>query len=289
MAVETTVGQGAYTYTVDPHWGRGPRGVTALGVAQGVTGDSEDRVYVFQRAPVAQVMIFDRDGALLSTWGEGQFRSPHGIWMSPRDELFITDTADHTVSHWTKDGRRLRSWGTSATPGAPGQPFNRPTKAIETPDGEMYVTDGYGNQRVHRYDRAGNRVLSWGEKGTGSGQFVLPHDIWLDPSGRLLVCDRENRRIQWFSREGAYLGEWSDWQNPMQVFIRDNVMYVAHAYAEISVRMLDGTLLARWPWQSVLTHEKEKSPHSLWVDSRGDIYVGEVVGEGGLQKFTRQR
>ncbi|TAK21748.1 MAG: hypothetical protein EPO26_13295 [Chloroflexota bacterium] len=289
MPTQTVVGQGAYTYTVDREWGRRAGGVAAFGVAQGLTGDTHDRVYVFQRAPVAKMLVFDRAGNLVNSWGEGQFKSPHGIWMGPDNRLYITDTMNHTVSIWTPEGQLIRSWGTPGVPGAPSDPFNRPTKAVIAPDGEMYVADGYGNQRVHRYDRDGNLMQSWGEKGTGPGQFVLPHDVVIDGQNRVLVCDRENRRIQWFDRGGAYLGEWSDWQNPMQVHIRDGVMYVAHAYAEVSVRGLDGSLLSRWPYESILTHEKEKSPHSIWVDSRGDIYIGEVVGENGLQKYVRNR
>lgn len=288
MPVETIVGQGKYTYRVDKSWGRGPGKQEAFGVAQGVTGDSRDRIYLFQRAPTAEVLVFDREGNLLARWGEGQFVSPHGIWVSPRDEIFITDTADHTVSQWTTDGKLRRRWGTARTPGAPGEPFNRPTKAVLAPDGEMYVSDGYGNRRIHRYDADGNLIQSWGEDGQGPGEFVLPHDVVVDERDRVLVCDRENRRVQIFDRSGAYQTEWANLQNPMQIYVRDGAMYLAHAYAEISVRTLDGVLLSRWPYESILTHEKEKSPHSLWVDSRGDIYVGEVVGENGFQKFVRQ-
>src|SRR5438552_9693048 len=112
MQVETIVGQGQYSYRVDKSWGRGKSGVPALGVAQGVTGDSRDRVYVFQRSPTAEVLVFDRDGALLTRWGAGQFVMPHGIWMSPSDELYMTDTQDHTVTTWTTEGKRRRRWGT---------------------------------------------------------------------------------------------------------------------------------------------------------------------------------
>lgn len=281
------VGQGEHTYEVDLDWGRGAGGVETFGVAQGVTGDSKDRVYVFQRAPVACVLVFDQAGKLLDRWGEGQFRSPHGIWMSPQDELYITDTQAHTVSHWTADGKLLRTWGTSGAPGEWGVPFNRPTKAFVAPDGEMYVSDGYGNKHVHRFDKNGDLIRSWGEQGTGPGQFALPHDVWIDERDRVLICDRENRRVQIFDRDGNFQSEWSDVQNPMQIYVRDGVFYMAHAYAEISVRTPDGEVLSRWPYESVLTHEKEKSPHSLWVDSCGCIYVGEVVGENGLQKFVR--
>ena len=289
MAVEQVVGSGKHTYAADPLWGRGPAGVPNLGIAQGVSGDSKDRVYVFQRSPKACVLIFDRDGKLLDSWdGGGKFVSPHGIWCSPQDELYITDTQSHEVTKWSLDGKLLKTWGNFKQPGAFGVPYNRPTKAFVAVDGEMYVTDGYGNKHVHRYDKSGKLISSWGGEGKGPGEFALPHDVWIDYKDQVLICDRENRRVQKFDREGKYLGEWSDVQNPMQIFVRNTVMYMAHAYAEISVRTLDGEVLARWPYQSVLTHEKEKSPHSIWVDSRGDIYVGEVVGENGFQKFIRQ-
>jgi sugar lactone lactonase YvrE len=283
------VGSGVHTYEVDSTWGRREGGVPAFGVAQGVTGDSADRVYVFQRAPVACVLVFDRHGRLLDTWGEGRFRHPHGIWMTPQDELILTDLASHTVTKWTTDGRLLASWGTDGASGGWGRPFDRPTKAVETADGELYVSDGYGNRHVHRFDRRGRHVASWGGEGTGPGEFVLPHDVWIDERDRVLVCDRENRRVQQFDRDGAYLGEWADWRNPMQVFVREGVMVVAHARAEISVRTPDGDLLASWPYESVLEHDLERSPHSVWVDSHGDIYAGEVVGENGLQKYVRVR
>ncbi len=288
MKIETIVGQGKHTYQVDKSWGRRAGGVPRLGVAQAVTGDSQDRIYVFQRSPTAEVLVFDREGTLLTRWGEGQFVTPHGIWMSPRDELYLTDTDDHTVTQWTTDGKLLRRWGTPRTPGPAGLPFNQPTKAVLTADGEMYVSDGYGQQRVHRFDRNGNLIHSWGEQGNGPSQFVLPHDVWVDERDRVLICDRENRRVEIFDRAGNYQTEWANVQEPMQIFVRDGVMYLAHAYAELSIRTLDGEILARWPYESDVPQADERSPHSLWVDSRGDVYVGEVVGENGFQKFIRQ-
>jgi sugar lactone lactonase YvrE len=282
------VGQGKYTYVIDKTWGRRAGGVEAFGVAQGVAGDSRDQVYVFQRSPRAEMLVFDRDGKLLTTWGEGRFTSPHGIWVSPEDEIYITDTGSHTVSKWTTDGSLLRTWGTPGTPGQPDLPFNRPTKAVVTPDGEMYVSDGYGQQRVHRYDRSGDLIQSWGSKGAGPGQFTLPHDVWVDERDRVLVCDRESFRVQVFDRDGNYVEEWANLpKKPMQIFIRDGVLYMCHSYADISIRTLDGELITGWAWESTVAEAREKSPHSLWVDSRGDIYVGEVVGENGFQKFAR--
>jgi len=202
------------------------------------------------------------------------------------------------VSKWTLDGKLLRSWGTPGKPGAPGAPFNMPTKAVEAPDGEVYVSDGYGQCRVHRFDKQGNLVHSWGEKGEGPGQFVLPHDVLVDTDpragtparngqrDRVLVCDRTNRRIQIFDRAGGFIGEWRDLRSPQQVFIRDGAIYTADG-GQITVRTLDGELIVAMPYQTAAPR-KENGPHSLWVDSRGDIYVGEVTGENGFQKFRRQ-
>jgi hypothetical protein len=281
------VGQGKYTYEVDKQWGRREGGVAAFGVSQGVSGDSSDRVYVFVRSPRAEMLVFDREGRLLSSWGYGQFQHPHGVWISPKDEIYLTDRDAHVVSKWTLDGKLLRTWGTPGTPGAPGAPFNQPTKAVETPDGELYVSDGYGQHRVHRFDKNGNLVHSWGEKGEGPSQFALPHDVYVDERDRVLLCDRENQRVQLFDRAGAFTGEWRDLRAPMQIFIRGGVLYMAEARNQISVRTLDGELLSAIEYETAAPR-KQNAPHSIWVDSRGDIYVGEVTGEDGFQKFVRQ-
>jgi sugar lactone lactonase YvrE len=289
MAVGTIVGEGRYRYAIDAAWGRRDgSGVRKLGLAQGVSGDSQDRVFVFQRAPVACVLVFDRDGKLLDRWGDGRFASPHGIWTNARDELLLTDTETHTVTKWTPSGELLRVWGNEHIAGSWSEPFNRPTKAVEAANGEMYVADGYGNRHVHRYDAHGDLVRSWGAEGEGPSEFVLPHDVVVDERDRVLVCDRENRRVQRFDRDGNYLGEWAHWQNPMQIYARDGVMYVAHRGGEISIRTLDGELLAGWRYESLAEDAPERTPHSIWVDSSGDIYVGEVLGENGLQKFICQ-
>lgn len=280
------VGKGRYTYRVDKAWGRREGGVPAFGVSQGVSGDSRDRVYIFVRSPRAEMLVLDRDGRLLSSWGHGQFQHPHGVWISPTDQMYLTDRDAHVVSKWSLDGRLLRTWGTRGQPGAPGAPFNQPTKAVETDDGELYVSDGYGQHRVHRFDRQGNLVHSWGEKGDGPSQFALPHDVYVQDD-RVLLCDRENQRVQLFDRAGTFTGEWRDLKSPMQIVVRDGVMYMAEGRFQVSVRELDGRLITAWEYETA-SPRKQNAPHSIWVDSRGDIYVGEVTGENGFQKFIRE-
>jgi DNA-binding beta-propeller fold protein YncE len=286
METRTIVGQGKYIYEVDKRWGRGPRGVAAFGIVSGSATDSRDRVYVFNRAPDPRVIVMDRDGTLLSEWGRGQFKHPHGIWISPQDELYCTDRDTHLVTRWTTDGKLLQSWGTPDQPGAPGQPFNQPTHAMVTPHGELYVSDGYGQHRVHRFGADGKLKTSWGEKGTGPGQFALPHDVWVDPRDRVLVCDRENQRVQHFDRDGKYVGEWSDLKAPMQIFVKDAVLYLAEAGQQITIMTLDAKVLAQWGSKGPADDQFTDSPHSIWVDSRGDIYVSEVLTPDKFQKFV---
>lgn len=283
----TVVGQGDYRYTVDKAWGRRPSGVPSFGIVSSVATDSQDRVYVFNRAPDPRMIVLDHEGNLLGEWGQGLFGHPHGVFITPRDEVYCTDRDTHQVTCWTTGGEHVRSWGTRNQPGAPGAPFNQPTKAVIASDGEMFVSDGYGQHRVHRFDQRGEHRTSWGEKGEGPGQFALPHDVWVDPRERVLVCDRENQRVQHFDREGHYLGEWSNLRSPMAIFIRDDIIYLAEGRQRVTIMTLDGDVLARWGSPGPADDQFTDSPHNIWVDSRGDIYVSEVLSPNKLQKYSR--
>ncbi len=288
MDAKTVVGHGEFTYEVDKRWGRHAGQQAAFGLISGVACDSRDRVYLFNRLPNPRVIVLDPEGGVLNEWGEGQFGHPHGIWIDSHDVLYLTDRDTHLVTRWTTDGKLLQSWGTPGTPGAPGQPFNQPTHAFVASDGAMFVSDGYGQRRVHRFGPDGKLEVSWGEAGDGPGQFALPHDVWVDERGRVIVCDRENQRIQFFDRDGVYLTEWNDLKAPMQVYIRDEIIYLAEARQQISILTLDGETLTRWGSQGPGADQFTDSPHSIWVDSRGDIYVSEVTGQDKFQKYRRQ-
>jgi sugar lactone lactonase YvrE len=284
-----TYGHGDYRYRVDPDWGRGPDGVPAFGLVSMVTGDANDRVYVFQRAPDPLVLIFNADGRLVDQWGEGAFQHPHGIWMSPDQTLYCTDRDTHTVTQWTPDGQLLRTWGTPGRPGAPGEPFNEPSRAFVAESGDLYVSDGYGQHRVHRFAPDGTLRHSWGEPGTGPGQFGWPvHSVWVDPRGRVLIVDRENDRVQRFDPEGTYLDELSGLAVPQDVFITpDHTVFIAEGGGFISIMTLDDELLTRWGEKGDAPGQFAASPHSCWVDSQGSLYVGEVVAHNRFQKFVR--
>jgi DNA-binding beta-propeller fold protein YncE len=306
------IGAGDLRYEALAQWGSFPPGRSFVEVA-GVATDSQDRVYVFNRGE-HPLIVFDRDGRFLKSWGEGQFQRPHGIFIGSDDAVYCTDDLDHTVRKFTPDGKLLLTLGSSGRPSDTGivdidyrtirrggPPFNRPTNLTLAADGSMYVTDGYGNARVHCFAADGQLLFSWGEPGSGPGQFNLPHGIAVDRLGRVYVADRENSRIQVFTSKGEFLTEWTDVLRPMQIFIdrRDRAFVVELGWqaglfpwqtpptpeppgARLSVFDLEGRLLASWASEGdPCAPGNFFAPHSIWMDSRGDLYIGEVVWSAG--------
>ncbi|NIM44588.1 MAG: hypothetical protein GTN80_02625 [Nitrososphaeria archaeon] len=178
-----------------------------------------------------------------------------------------------------------------------GPPFNRPTGVALSSTGEIYVSDGYGNARIHKFSQDGKLLFSWGEPGPAPGQFRLPHSIRIDKQDRVWVTDRENSRIQIFSDKGEFLTQWTDVIRPTDVFVDDEIVYVSELCKRISVFTTEGKLLARWGNEN---HDVNDplfvAPHVIAIDSRGDLYVGEVAmthskidrGSRTIQKFTRK-
>jgi DNA-binding beta-propeller fold protein YncE len=192
------------------------------------------------------------------------------------------------VHLFTTEGALLASLGTPGQPAAPGRPFNKPTKAVLSPSGDIFISDGYGQERVHRFSSSGDLLLSWGSKGKGAGQFDTPHTVCVDRRNRVLVADRANNRVQVFDADGGYLSEWTGlgWPNDIYIDQEDNV-YIAEAHNGISVFNLDGELVARWGEKGTAPGQFADMPHGLCVDSRGDLYVAEVVTPNLFQKFER--
>jgi DNA-binding beta-propeller fold protein YncE len=286
---------GDYAFRVDRDWAKLPAGwsfreVAAVGV------DAQDNVYVFNRGENPMI-VFDRDGNFLRSWGERLFRHAHGVHIAPDGAIYCTDDGDHTVRKMTPDGKVLLEIGSPNKPAAfmSGQPFNRCTHTALSPKGEIYVSDGYGNPRVHKYTPDGRLLLSWGQSGTSPGQFNLPHAVCCDADGWVYVADRENHRIQVFDGNGKYETQWNDLHRPSGFCMSGGAcplcyvgeigpyMSVNRHYPNLGPRVsiLDtkGNVLARLgkvPDAYGQEPGQFMSPHGIAVDSRGDIYVGEV-------------
>ena len=272
-------------YIVVEGWGKLPEGWRYTQVS-GVAVDSRDNAYVFCRGE-HPVIIFDRKGEFLGSWGEGVFTQPHGIYIDVDDHVYCIDSGDHTVRKTTVDGEMLMTLGTEGKPAAEGDPFNRPTDAGISPTGEIYVTDGYGNARVHKFSPEGVHLFSWGKPGDGPGQFDLPHGVWVDGEGRVYVADRQNNRIQIFTSEGKYIEAWTDLKRPCSIRIDEGGrVHVAELAARMSVLDRKGRVLARWGGEESTVPGLFRAPHCACTDSRGDLYVGEVLEGQRIQKFT---
>jgi NHL repeat len=275
-------------------WGQLPEGwslVEATSVAVG----GQDEVYVFNRG-AHPVIVFDRDGRFLRAWGEGVFRRAHGITIGPDGALWLTDDLHHTIRQFTPDGKLLLTIGDPDSPSTlqGGQPFNRPTHVALCPrTGDIYISDGYGNSRVHKYDPRGRHLFSWGEPGTDPGCFNIPHNLVTDADGLVYVADRENHRVQIFDGKGQYLGQWNNLHRPCGLFAdrrNGGLFYIGELGSDlavnaavpnlgnrVSILSAKGDLVARvgdrfhgeGPGQFV-------APHGVATDSRGDMYVAEV-------------
>lgn len=278
------------TYVVDDHWAKLPTGWT-IGDVGGVAVDANDNVFVFNRSD-HPLMVFDREGNLLRSMGEGLFTRPHGIDIGDDGAIYLTDDGDHSVRKFDADGRLLLQLGIPGrpSPAMSGMPFNRCTHTALSPGGDIYVADGYGNAKVHKYDAGGRLLHSWGEPGSGPGQFRVVHNICCDKEGWIRVADRENHRVQVFRPDGRFESQWGDLHRPCGLTMDrngDGAYYVTEL-ADIRLDAISppprfskldstGALLSRYcDHDSTIGGGTLFAPHAIAVDSRGDVYIGEV-------------
>ena len=282
----------AFTYEEQPDWAQLPVGWTFHEVVD-VVVDRQDRVYIFTRGE-HPVIVFAQDGTFLTSWGEGIFNRPHGLTLAPDgNSLWCTDDEAHVIYQFSLDGELLTTIGTpgQGAPAHSGQPFNKPTKvAFDPKTGDLYISDGYGNARVHKFTVDGRHLFSWGDFGVEAGRFNLPHSVCTDAQGRVYVADRENHRVQVFDAQGNYLSQWNNLHRPCAFHIAGDLAYIGQLPSHLDVNLkfpnigacitihdLTGKQLARIGD----AHRGEgpnqyTAPHGIAVDSRGDLYVAEV-------------
>ena len=302
------------TYEPVPGWAKVPHGFF-FREATSVAVDSNDNVYVFSRGNMP-VMVFDREGNMIDAWGNddpysgsvqitdpygnpmvtwpgNRFTWAHAIRVDHEDNLWLVDVLGNMVYKTTKSGEELLKIGSGEpTEFQAGDPFNRPTDVtIDPASGDVFVSDGYQNSRVHRYDSQGNHKLSWGEPGTLDGQFSLPHGIAMFGDDGVIVCDRENHRVQTFSLEGEHRKTWhahkavAAWTGRGE----DKGVYVAEqgpppvqrnvpdVGQKVGIYNLEGELITRIGAPLPGEHPDQFLwPHAVAVDSEGSIYVAEV-------------
>ena len=292
------VGAGARVYEQVEDWEKLPEGCV-LGQTAIVT-DSQDRVYLFNRSD-HPLIVLDRDGKFLNSWGEGDLPDAHGMFIDADDNLYMPVKNSHVVLKYSTDGNLLMTMGDSDKPSDTGWtgdvndpakqaagPFNRPSDIALDASGDLYISDGYGNSRVHKFTSDGKLLFSWGEPGkTGPGEFHVPHGVWVHTDGRVFVADRENNRIQIFDAEGKYLDEWGGLARPCDIYIdEDEILYVPELDGFMSILSIEGDIIASWG--SPLDAGWGNGAHAVWMDSHGDLYVNQNVEGHRLVKYIRQ-
>lgn len=263
-----TVILGDRRYAIHRNWARLPAG-ERFGFLSDVMVDGDGRVHVAQRGTDRPVLVFERDGKLAGSWGEGTLAEPHYLNAAPDGSILVADRDAHQVLRFTRDGKLLQALGKRHWPSLDA-PFNHPTAAARAPDGEIYVADGYGNSSVHRFSADGSLLKTWGGRGDGPGAFTTPHAVAIDGKGRVLVADRENNRVQVFDRDGHFLESWGDFYHPMQIWIDDRgLVFVTDQIPRISLLSPDGRLIGR-------CRGAINGAHGLSGDAEGNLYLSEL-------------
>ncbi len=303
-------------YDVDPDWPQRPDHISGSGWVSGLAVDDQDQVWFFRKGP-DPVQVYTADGKFVRSWGRDQFLNPHHLRIGPDGNIWVADFGLHVVQKFSPEGKLLQTLGVRGEMGEDETHFNKPTDMAITPQGDIFVTDGYGNRRIVHLDKNGNFVKSWGRRGNQPGNFVLPHAIALDSKGLLYVADRNSGRIQIFTQDGELVDLWSNQIMPwgLSINARDEIWvcgssphwwtrdghspeYKDQVFLRYSP---DGRVRQMWsiplgdigsdknnPDVSRLKPGEAVGVHCIAQDSKGNLYVGDIYGERA-QKFVPVR
>ena len=263
---------------------------------------------------VAPVMKFDSSGKMLKSFGAGLFIFPHKIHVDAEGNIWVVDARSanarekkkypdekpkgHVVVKFSPEGKVLMTIGTPGVAGDPPRALNEPCSVVIAPNGDIFIAEGHSGQypdagpanvaRISKFTRDGKFVKSFGRWGSAPVEFKTPHDIAMDPEGRLFVADRGNMRIQILDQNGAFIDEWLQFSRPSGISIRAGLIYVAdsesnglafaaHPGWKRGIRIgtvKDGQVLYRIP--DPLEMEGTSAAEGLSVDAKGNVYGGEV-------------
>jgi sugar lactone lactonase YvrE len=239
------------------NWAKMPQG-RFWGASAGVDIDPDGKsVWAIDRcgqnscagSKVDPILKFDASGKLVKSFGGGMFVFPHGIGVDREGNVWVTDGQGkdgmgHQVIKFSPDGKELMRLGKAGVAGAGHDTFNMPSDVLVAPNGDIFVADGHGgtsNNRIVKFDKTGKYLKEWGVKGTGPGQFDIPHALALDSQGRLFVGNRNNNRIDIFTQDGAFVTSWPQFSRPSGIYIDANdVIYVTDSESESVSKNHDG-------------------------------------------------
>lgn len=256
-----------------------------FGEVSGVVLDQRGHIFIFNRGQ-QPLVEFTASGKFVRTIGDGLFEGSHGLRIDPQGNLWTTDVTTHVVLRLNREGHVTMVLGRKGRAGETESLFNQPTDIGFGPNGEIFVTDGYGNSRIVKFDGQGQFIKAWGKKGNGPGEFNLPHTIVVDPRGRLIVGDRDNMRIQLFDLDGNYLAQWTHAGSPWGLELtKHGFLFMVDGYANRVVKLdLDGNVLGAFG-AAGKTEGRFAFAHSIAVGKQSEIFVAEILN-WRVQKFV---
>jgi len=282
-----------------------------MGQVAGVSVDKNQNIVFFQRTdrkwtgPFPDslissntIFIVDKEtGKILNSWGANLFIMPHGLTVDNDNNIWVTDVALQQVFKFSHEGQLLMKLGVARIPGDDSGHFNLPTDVAVARDGSFYVSDGYENSRIVKFSKEGNYLFDWGKRGTGPGEFNIPHSISLDSHGNVYVADRENNRIQKFDGNGKFLKEWKNDEATslfaLSVSQADNIFAVDDLYVNDSLPMGDDVLQFDVNLDLQMRFGRNDSSidgyslyHDIAVDNKENIYVADVA-RSRIEKFKK--
>lgn len=293
---------------VDSAWPEKPASFT-WGAMSGITVDDRDQVYLFNRSDPT-VQVYQRDGTLVRSWSTPNPKGTHHVKLDPEGNVWLADFRSHVVQKYTPEGKLLLTLGEADRSGNDEGHFDGPTDMAFLPSGDVFISDGYGNRRVVHVDKRGDFVKAWGEEGTAPGQFALPHAIAIDSQERLYVADRNNARIQVFDTEGKLLAVWDNLLMPWGFAVTKNDEIWVCGSSRVRQPSGDGWVITPPPDQLLMkldtkgkallrvpldmTEADAGKPgevawvHCIAIDSKGNLYLGDIQGKRG-QKYSLRR
>ena len=251
----------------------------ALGTVSSVAVDRNGVIYLLQRGDKADpVIAVDRRGRVLRSWGKGMFTVPHSVRVDADGNIWTVDAGSSLLLKFTPEGKKLQEIDVGEV--AKGSDCAFPTLCGTTdvtfgPNGRLFISDGYGNARILEYTADGKRVKTWGSKGTGPGQFQIPHGIAFD-GNTLYVADRTNARVQRFDLDGKYLGEWTHLGRPFALKIEGAALWVAGMTVE--TKATPRILKVDTATGKILGQAEAPGPHSIDVNDAGEVFAGGCCG-----------
>lgn len=298
-------------YEVDPNWPQQPDEFQS-GDVPGIAVDAKDQIYVFTRS-TPPIQVYTPAGELVRSWGEDSIATAHHLKIDDDGNIWVADIGLHVVRKFSPEGKVLQTIGTPGVPGDDETHFDKPTDMAIAANGDIFIADGYGNNRIVHCDKDGNFVKAWGSLGTGPLQFSLPHAIAIDSAGQLYVADRNNARVMIYNQAGKLVDSWDNIIVPWGFWVTpEDHIWVCGASpmpwredpdypgAPLSCPPKDqvlmkfttkGKLLQLWTIPKGADGKEQPGEvnwlHALALDSKGNIYVGDIIGKRA-QKFIRR-